>query len=379
MTSSTPARTAAANGARRASSAGLGVVIQTWSRSVFAPAVPSPGKCFAVAATPCRCRPPTNAAPSAAFRFGSLPNARVPRKLPAVGGVSTTGARSTSMPSRCRNDPVAAPSVPASRAFRICAGESCGGPSGRRRTGPPSWSTATRSGGLPPEAAAAWSRETSDRTAASLVMLPPKRITPPTSPRRTRPSSSALGWVPANPVMIVCPTNRAVVGGPAPAAGTKTAATAVTASARASARLHSDMHLAAHEHAGDVEVVVEHDDVGGEADAEPADLVVAERPAGHGRSGRDRVLERDAERVEVAERVDHRQDATREHAFGTADGAVVHLDVEAAERRVRALAASGGGDRVGDEREAAGGCVPGDERRLPGEVHAVEDDLHDHV
>ena len=88
----------------------------TAPRSVFAPAAPSPGKCFAVAATRPACRPAANAGPTAATVAGSEPNERLPRKLSGDAGTSSTGARSTSIPSLRRYRPVAAPCVRAAAA-----------------------------------------------------------------------------------------------------------------------------------------------------------------------------------------------------------------------------------------------------------------------
>src|SRR5581483_7832703 len=163
------------------------------------------------------------------------------------------------IPRRARNVPAAAASPRDCAALRSCAGASAGGPSGSRRTGPPSWSTAIRSGGFPPARAAAWRRAASERTPASPEMFAPKRITPPTSPRLIRARSAALGVVPAKPVMIVWPTSRETSAArAAPGVAHATAATAIATTA-----LRRDVHLAADEDARDAEVVVEHDDVGG--------------------------------------------------------------------------------------------------------------------
>src|SRR6476469_5153522 len=77
-----------------------------------------------------------------------------------------------------------------------------------------------------------------------------------------------------------------------------------------------DTRLASHEHRLDFEVVVQHDDVRATADADPADVGPAEDLRGHGRRRCERELERRTERVEVADGVDHRQDAAREDAVG---------------------------------------------------------------
>ena len=64
----------------------------------------------------------------------------------------------------------------------------------------------------------------------------------------------------------------------------------------------------------DLEPVVEDDDVCGGARLEHAEVGAADDPRGHGRRGADRVLERDAERVQVAHGVDHRQHRAGEDA-----------------------------------------------------------------
>ena len=70
------------------------------------------------------------------------------------------------------------------------AGERCGGASAKRLTSPPSWSVATRRGGLPPFSAARCRRSTSAETSAGAAPEGGKRITPPIRPARaarTRP------------------------------------------------------------------------------------------------------------------------------------------------------------------------------------------------
>ena len=98
------------------------------------------------------------------------------------------------------------------RALPSGAVESVGGAQGTRLTEPPSWSVAISSRGWPPFAAAACSVALRARRAAAVVMLAPKRITPPTSPRRMRPSRSALGVVPAIATMSFWPMSWAAVG-----------------------------------------------------------------------------------------------------------------------------------------------------------------------
>ena len=106
--------------------------------SVLVTALPSPGKCFAVAATPPPWRAETNTAASEPTSVVSLPNERVPRKLRGVEIVSATGARSTqtwawrsaaAASTACRRT---------SASVLIAAAERVGGAHGSRRTEPPS-------------------------------------------------------------------------------------------------------------------------------------------------------------------------------------------------------------------------------------------------
>ena len=136
--------------------------------------------------------------------------------------------------------------------------------------------------------------------------------------------------------------------------------------------------VASDEHPLDGEVVVEHDDVGRQPDAQAPDVRAPDHPRGHGRRRAERVRERHAERVQVPDRLDHRQRAAREHAVGAAGDAVAHVDLEAAQA-VGAVADARAGDRVRDEGHAPAGGLPDELHRLGGEVDAVDDDLHDHV
>ncbi len=121
---------------------------------------------------------------------------RLPRNELEASPTSRTGARSTSTPTPRRYLPVARPcsrTAGAPRVAPIVSAEAAGGPAGKRFTSPPSWSVAIRSGGLPPAFAAPCNWETTAASAEGVVMLPPKMITPPSSPRRMRASRSRLG------------------------------------------------------------------------------------------------------------------------------------------------------------------------------------------
>lgn len=75
-------------------------------------------------------------------------------------GTSATGAKSVLIPRSRSATPVLLPclrAVTVEPMLPISGGESVGGIHGTVFTEPPSWSTATRSGGCPPSAAASWS------------------------------------------------------------------------------------------------------------------------------------------------------------------------------------------------------------------------------
>ena len=81
---------------------------------------------------------------------------------------------------------------------RMSAAARNGGAQVSRRTSPPSWSVMISSGGLPPALAAAWSSAICARVDASPpAVFSENKITPPTSPARTRSSSAGGGVLPA--------------------------------------------------------------------------------------------------------------------------------------------------------------------------------------
>ena len=99
---------------------------------------------------------------------------------------------------------------------------------------------------------------------------------------------------------------------------------------------------------------------------------------GHGRGRVERICERDAEAVEVANRLDHRQRAAGEHAVRAPGHSVSDLHLQPTEA-VRAVAVARAGHRIGDERDAAAADGPDQLGRIGSEVNAVEDHLDDHV
>ena len=90
------------------------------------------------------------------------------------------------------------PCLRATAAEPIRPGASVGGAQPTVVTGPPSWSTAISSRGLPPSAAARWSARVLERSWAADEKLKRNRITPPICPRRARASSDAEGARPVH-------------------------------------------------------------------------------------------------------------------------------------------------------------------------------------
>jgi len=98
----TPALTALWNGSSPFWSFEAAARITIRPLSVLPLARPRPGKCFAVAATPFAWRPSTKAWAICAFHVRESEKTREPSKLPAGPGVSTTGAKSMSIPTERR-------------------------------------------------------------------------------------------------------------------------------------------------------------------------------------------------------------------------------------------------------------------------------------
>src|SRR4051812_48770652 len=71
--------------------------------------------------------------------------------------------------------------------------------------------------------------------------------------------------------------------------------------------LADDMRPSLHQHALDLEAVVEDDDVGGRADGQATEVLAPDDPRGHGAGRREGILELDAEAVQVAHRLHHGQ------------------------------------------------------------------------
>jgi hypothetical protein len=128
----------------------------TTKSSVFFLANPSPGKCFIVASAPRSPRPSANALARRAV-FRELNDQVRPcwyMKDDVEAGTSATGAKSVLTPRPTKARPVFRPWVRAVSLEPICGGERVGGIQETVFTWPPSWSTAMRSGGCPPCAAA---------------------------------------------------------------------------------------------------------------------------------------------------------------------------------------------------------------------------------
>ncbi len=114
-------------------------------------------------------------------------------------------------------------------------------------------------------------------------------------------------------------------------------------------------------------------------DLDPARVREAEHRGGDRGGGVERLLERDAELVQVAHRLDHRQQAAGEHAVVAA-----HRHRRGRRRRARRgvnspSPSARSRDRVGDERDATRSRLPDEAHRVGGEVDAVDDDLDDDV
>ena len=90
-----------------------------------------------------------------------------------------------------------------------------GGAQPRRRIRPPSWSAVISGTGCPPACAAARSDWVRARSCGMLRTLPPKRMTPPTWPARTRASRALLGAVPRIATISRWPTSCSTVVAPA--------------------------------------------------------------------------------------------------------------------------------------------------------------------
>src|SRR3954468_18325694 len=140
-----------------------------------------------------------------------------------------------------------------------------------------------------------------------------------------------------------------------------------------------DKGLAGNEDTLDLHFFAEDDEVCPGADLDPPG-VGADHARGNCGGGVERRLERDAEGVQVPNRVDHGQDAAREDAVPVAAyDAVAHLDRDVPEAVGAVPADPGAGDRIGDESQAPAGRLPDHAHRVGGEVDSVEDDLDDHV
>src|SRR5262245_50606548 len=214
-----PRRNGRSPGSRRL----RGALIRTSARSVSRRASPRPGKCFIVATA----RPswsPSAKSPACKAVFSASNDQVRPWRYTAEAretGTSATGARSTLIPSARSAVPV---HRPCSRAREpMVAGATDGGAHETVFTLPPSWSTAINSLCRPPAAAATCSERVIRRNPSLVRKLNPWTITPPTSPRRTRAKSEAVGAVPCIVTTSFCPTSCASVGrvasraGPAPA------------------------------------------------------------------------------------------------------------------------------------------------------------------
>src|SRR3954447_8460971 len=110
----------------------------------------------------------------------------------------------------------------------------------------------------------------------------------------------------------------------------------------------------------DLEAVVEQDDVRERAGLEEADVAAGEEARRHLGRRAHRVLEGDAERMEIPDGIDHREDRAGERpVLALRRGAILDRPLHVAELEGAPVAA-GSGSRHGvrDERDAAGGAPP---------------------
>ena len=98
--------------------------------------------------------------------------------------------------------------------------------------------------------------------------------------------------------------------------------------------------LAADQHPHDLEAVVEHDDVGGGPDGQPAEVGAAGDAGGHGGGGQQRGGEVDAEAVQAAHAVEQRSRAAGQRPVGPAHGAVAASACTGGPPRLRVPTAS---------------------------------------
>ena len=186
-----PAAKAALNGrSSRRSSVARSAVTSGLVKCESSDVSPCPGKCFGVDATPAPSDPRTQAAVNCATRSASSPNERVPiTGLRGSTFTSQTGAWFTVIPSASRPSATARAARSALRGSPVAPMAMALGKTARyptRTTDPPSWSTATGTGGRSPRAAVSCASRTIARTWSFERMFPrkAKRTRPPIFPAR---------------------------------------------------------------------------------------------------------------------------------------------------------------------------------------------------
>ena len=242
MTIGTPAAIAARNGARSRSSALRLARISTSERVGVArrpadprevlrgrgdPAQSASPRANAVTARPTTAPDAPNVLSSAAMNDPGARHVRHRREI----DVDPAGPERTAGEERLPPDARRARLAELGRALAPAR------PTGGGGHAPPSWSVAIRSGGRPAARAALCSSAVSARSWAGLVMLAPKRMIPPTSPRRMRPRSAGDGRVPCIATMSRWPTSSARRRGAAATAAPATGAAADCAIATAAAAM----------------------------------------------------------------------------------------------------------------------------------------------
>src|SRR5262245_211491 len=139
-----------------------------------------------------------------------------------------------------------------------------------------------------------------------------------------------------------------------------------------------DTRASLDEYTLDLEFLRQDHDVGGRSDAEPPHRREAEHTGGHLRGRTDGVLERHPQRLEVADRLDHRERAPGGRPGRPAGDAVADLDVEGADA-VWAVVDTSPRDGVRDQREPSLRSLPDHRGGNGSDVDPVEDQLNDDV
>src|SRR5689334_19315112 len=100
----------------------------------------------------------------------------------------------------------------------------------------------------------------------------------------------------------------------------------ITSGCSAISALASDTFASVHQYAPDLQPVVENDQVGARARYQASQIGPTDHARGCLGGGAQRRVERNAEAVQIADRVEHRQRGSGEAAIGSPDHAVARAD-----------------------------------------------------